>query len=260
MDHLQHNREAWNRESSAGGEWSQPVSSEVIAAAKAGDWHVELTPLKSVPKRWFGDLAGKRVLCLASAGGQQAPIIAAAGAQVVSFDLSDEQLARDAEVAERDGLDLRCVRGDMADLSEFRASSFDLIVHAVSNVFVPDIEKVWRECFRVLKPNGSLLAGYLNPSFFLFDHDESIRSGKIEVKYALPYAEPESLEEARKDEIGEGGRALEFSHSLTTQIGGQTKAGFMIYDLYEDHWTDELPINAYSPSYIVTCAVKPASI
>ena len=258
MDHLQHNREAWNRESSAGGEWSIPVSAQTIAAAKGGDWNVILTPLKLVPREWFGDLKGKRVLCLASAGGQQAPILAAAGAKVVSFDLSDEQLARDAEVAARDDLDLQCVRGDMADLSQFPDDSFDLIFHAVSNVFVPDVEQVWRECYRVLKPKGSLLAGYMNPSFFLFDHDESIRSGRLAVKYALPYAEPESLDEARKGEIEKGGRALEFSHSLTSQIGGQTKAGFVIADLFEDHWTDELPFNRYSPSYIATFAMKPA--
>lgn len=258
MDHLEHNRDAWNRESSAGGEWSIPVSAQTIAAAKGGDWSVILTPLKLVPREWFGDLKGKRVLCLASAGGQQAPILAAAGAKVVSFDLSDEQLARDAEVAARDQLDLQCVRGDMADLSQFPDDSFDLIFHAVSNVFVPDVEQVWRECYRVLKPKGALLAGYMNPSFFLFDHDESIRSGRLEVKYALPYAEPESLDEARKAEIEKGGRALEFSHSLTSQIGGQTKAGFVIADLFEDHWTDELPYNRYSPSYIATLAMKPA--
>lgn len=258
MDHLQHNRDAWNRESAAGGQWSIPVSAKIIEAARGGEWELILTPLKAVPRHWFGALKGRRVLCLASAGGQQAPILAAAGAQVVSFDLSDQQLARDAEVAARDKLDLQCVRGDMADLSQFPDNSFDLIFHAVSNVFVPDVEQVWRECFRVLRPRGYLLAGYMNPSFFLFDHDESIRTGKLEVKYALPFAEPDSLEQARKGEVAQGGRALEFSHSLSTQIGGQTAAGFMIVDLYEDNWTDELPFDAFSPSYIVTRALKPA--
>ena len=40
----------------------------------------------------------------------------------------------------RDGLALRYVRGDMADLSAFRDAAFDLIFHAVSNVFVPDLQ------------------------------------------------------------------------------------------------------------------------
>jgi protein-L-isoaspartate O-methyltransferase len=84
------------------------------------------------------------VLCLASGGGQQAPVLAAAGAHVVSFDLSDEQLRKDRDVAERENLLLRCVRGDMADLSALASASFDLIFHPVANVFVPDINVVWR--------------------------------------------------------------------------------------------------------------------
>lgn len=30
---------------------------------------------------------------------------------------------------------------------------------------------VWTECFRVLRPGGVLLAGFMNPLFYLFDHD-----------------------------------------------------------------------------------------
>lgn len=53
-----------------------PVSAEVIARARKGDWEVVLTPLKPVPRDWFPDLRGLRVLGLASAGGQQCPIFA----------------------------------------------------------------------------------------------------------------------------------------------------------------------------------------
>ena len=115
MDYLEHNRRAWNRDSVAGERWSIPVDEDEIERARRGDWQVILTPDKPVPADWFGALRGAQVLCLASSGGQQAPILAAAGANVVSFDLSEEQLARDMEVAMRDGLALRCVRGDMAD-------------------------------------------------------------------------------------------------------------------------------------------------
>jgi SAM-dependent methyltransferase len=168
---IEHNRAAWNRESVQGSEWSTPVSAEVIAAARAGNWSVILTPTHKVPGSWFGDLRGKQVLCLASGGGQQAPVLAAAGANVVSFDLSDEQLRKDRELAERNQLPLQCVRGDMADLGQLRDESFDLVFHPVSNVFVPELMPVWRECYRVLKPAGRLLAGMMNPCYFLFDHD-----------------------------------------------------------------------------------------
>ena len=260
VDHLEHNRRAWNRESAAGGRWSVPVDENTIARARRGDWQVILTPDTPVPADWFPPLAGARVLCLASAGGQQAPILAAVGATVVSFDLSDEQLARDAAVGAREGLALRTVRGDMADLSRFADASFDLIFHAVSNVFVPDLKPVWRECSRVLRGGGVLLAGCMNPAYFLFDHDEAERTGELVARHRLPYAESDrdaaQLSAERKAQI-EAGDALEFSHSLQAQIGDLLAAGFVLTALYEDHWQGaSTPLDALMPTSIAMRAVK----
>jgi SAM-dependent methyltransferase len=258
VDLIEHNRAAWNREARAGSEWSTPVSPEQLQAAREGRWSVILTPTRPVPGDWFGALSGRRVLCLASGGGQQAPILAAAGAEVVSFDLSDEQLRKDREIAERERLPLVTVRGDMRDLSAFGAAGFDLIFHPVSNVFVPAVEPVWRECFRVLKPGGALLAGFMNPWMFLFDHDEALGGGPLCVKHRLPYAEPDSLDAEARRVWQDSGRAAEFSHSLEAQIGGQLSAGFRLTALYEDHWTDQAtPLNRYAPLALATRAVKP---
>src|SRR5258708_23879626 len=54
----------------------------------------------------YTTLFRSRILCLASGGGQQGPILAAAGAQVTVFDASAGQLAQDRYVAEREGLAL----------------------------------------------------------------------------------------------------------------------------------------------------------
>ena len=128
MDIRAYNREAWNRQVAEGNPWTIPVSSEAVAAARRGEWSIVLTPSIPVPRAWFPLLDGADVLCLASGGGQQGPILAAAGAQVTVFDNSPRQLARDREVAEREGLGIRTVEGDMADLSAFADASFDLIV------------------------------------------------------------------------------------------------------------------------------------
>lgn len=261
MHSLEHTREAWNRESSEGSDWSTPVTPDIIAAARRGDWSVILTPRRAVPAEWLGDVRGRDVLCLASGGGQQAPVLAAAGARVTSFDLSDVQLDKDRRVAAREGLAVRCVRGDMADLSAFDDASFDLVFHPVSNVFVPDVAPVWRECHRVLRPGGSLLAGFVNPAMFLFDHDEAQATGQLVVRHALPYAEPDSLPPPARSRWEATGRAAEFSHSLERQIGGQLDAGFVLTGLYEDHWDDEAtPLNRYSPVAIATRAIRPATV
>jgi SAM-dependent methyltransferase len=252
-DIVEHNREAWNRQARAGNRWSEPVDTATIAAARRGQWQVILTPNLPVPQAWFGDLSGARVLCLASGGGQQAPVLAAAGATVISYDASDEQLALDALVAERDGLSLRTVRGDMADLSCFESGCFDLIFHPVSNVFAPDVRPVWRECHRVLRPGGRLLAGFMNPCYYLFDHDDLETGGPLEVRYELPYADVTHLSAERLAARRAASDALEFGHSLDDQIGGQLDAGFVISGLYEDRWDDAATrLNRYMPLYLAT--------
>ena len=117
MNILEHNRAAWNNEVRKGNQWTIPVTADEIDAAAGGEVRIYLTPLKTVPKSWLGDLKGKRVLCLASGGGQQGPILAAAGAEVTVFDNSDQQLRRDEETASAFGLKIQTVQGNMQDLS-----------------------------------------------------------------------------------------------------------------------------------------------
>jgi SAM-dependent methyltransferase len=185
-DILVYNRQAWDRQVGRGNPWTVPVTSEAVARARIGDWSIVLTPIKPVPSEWFPLLVGLDVLCLASGGGQQGPILAAAGANVTVFDNSPTQLAQDRLVAERDGLVIETVQGDMADLSVFPGCRFDLIVHPVSNVFIPDVKPVWREAFRVLKPGGVLLSGFMNPVHFLFE-DFALERGEFWVAHCIPY-------------------------------------------------------------------------
>lgn len=257
-DVVEHNRIAWNKQSASGeNPWCQPVDERTIAEARAGRWAVILTPATPVPDVWFGGVRGKRVLCLASGGGQQVPVLAAAGARVTSFDISEEQLARDRFVAERDGLDVELVRGDMADLSCFESAYFDLIFHPVSNVFAKDVRVVWRECHRVLKSRGRLLAGFMNPDYFLFDHDDLEAGAPLVVRYRLPFSESTDSSPKRLQDRLDKCEALEFSHSLSDQIGGQIAVGFVIAGLYEDRWTDEATrLNPYMPTFIATLAIK----
>ena len=170
---IDHNRAAWDRQASEVREWSRPVESSTIAAAREGRWQVHLTP-RALPLDWLGDVRGRRVLCLASGGGQQAPVLAAAGADVTVFDLSDGQLEQDRRVAARDGLRLRTVQGDMRDLHVFANDSFDVVFHPISNLYVPDVRPVWTECRRVLARDGMLMASFYNPVLFVGARDPQL--------------------------------------------------------------------------------------
>jgi SAM-dependent methyltransferase len=254
-DILSYNRQAWDRQVQRGNRWTVPVSSEQIARARNGDWSIVLTPTKPVPLEWFPPLVGLDVLCLASGGGQQGPILAAAGASVTVFDNSPAQLAQDRLVAEREALKIETVQGDMADLSVFPDCRFDLIFHPVSNVFVPDIKPVWGEAFRVLKPGGVLLSGFMNPVQYLFDFP-ALERGELHVAHFIPYSDHESLTDEDRGRLAEQDAPLEFGHTLADQIGGQIAAGFALTGFYEDIDPDTI-LGKHIPSYIATRATKP---
>jgi SAM-dependent methyltransferase len=255
FDPVAHNRAAWDREVGNDNEWTRPVGPDVIARARAGEWSVVLIGYEPVPRDWFPPvLAGASVLCLASGGGQQGPVLAAAGADVTALDNSPRQLSRDAEVADREGLAIRTVLGDMRDLSDFPDASFDLVFHPVSNLFCPELPPVWRECFRVLRPGGLLLAGFLNPDLYIFDM-AALDRGEFVVRHPLPFSTLDLSDAERQLAYGDGA-PIEYSHSLTEQIGGQLAAGFRLTHLVEaPHHADATA--RYLPGYIATRAIRP---
>jgi SAM-dependent methyltransferase len=257
MNIPEYNSKAWDKYSENNIEWSIPVSSEEIKRARNNDWEIILTPIKAVPRDWFGDIRGKNVLCLASGGGQQAPILAAAGANVTSLDNSAKQLEKDKFVAKRENLEIRLEKGNAADLSRFADESFDLIFHPCSNCFMENLAPIWQECFRVLRRGGMLLSGFNNPIVYIFDRFSEENEKVLKVRHKLPYSDLESLSEDEKNQMIEKNEAFEYSHTLDTQIGGQIKAGFLIAGFYEDWWNDEARLlNKYAPSFIATKAVK----
>jgi SAM-dependent methyltransferase len=253
----EYNRFAWDRQVEAGNKFTLPVGPEVIAAARQrGEFAVLLTETKPVPRDWFPDsFAGLDLLGLACGGGQQGPVFAALGANVTIFDNSPAQLERDRQVAEREGLAICTVEGDMRDLSAFADESFDLVFHPVSNVFCPEVRPVWQEAYRVLRRGGLLLAGFANPIYYLFGTTLE-EQRRLRVRYAIPYSDLESFSPEELEAYMEEGTPLEFGHSLTDLIGGQTDAGFAITGFYEDICPDS-PISKYHPTYIATRAVKP---
>ena len=255
MDILEHNREAWSKEVAEGNKWTIPVTPGEVAAAREGEWSVLLTPTKPVPREWFGDLIGKDLLCLASGGGQQGPLLAAAGARVTVFDNCPAQLARDEMVARRDGLAIRLEQGDMRDLSRFADGSFDIIFHPVSNIFIDEVRPVWKECHRVLRQEGSLLAGFVNPLLYIFDLEEWDTKRTMTVRYKIPYSDIGQLPGDLLASRVAAKEALEFGHSLDDLIGGQIDAGFAIAGFFEDSAGGDF-LDPYINTFIATKAAK----
>lgn len=235
MNYKERNKVVWDHYVRTNYVWTKPVSKKEVEEAKKGNWHIVLTPNKKVPRSWFPkDMKGVKILCLASGGGQQGPILAATNAEITVLDYNENQLKQDQLVAKRDGLIINTVQGDMCDLSMFEDETFDMIVHPWSNGFIEDVRPVWKEAYRVLKPSGELLSGFGNPLEYIFDL-ESYNQGELKVRHSIPYSDLTSLDEDERNRlIIDQNEPICFGHTLEDQIGGQIDAGFIITGFYED--------------------------
>ena len=234
-----------------GWEWGRPISHETYKQAQKGQWDVYLTPTKTVPHSWFGGLQGKKILGLASGGGQQIPIFSALGAECTVLDYSQRQLESEQMVADREGYEVRLIRADMTKPLPFSDGEFDLIFHPVSNCYVEKVEPIFCECFRVLKKGGIFLAGLDNGINYIVDSEGREIINRLPFN---PLLDPEQLRQ-----LQEAGDGIQFSHTAQEQIGGQLKAGFLLTDLYEDSNGEGRLSQLNIPCFWATRAVKPSS-
>lgn len=249
MSYQDENAKTIDRWIEEGWEWGQPIDHDTYLSALNGSWELLLTPTKPVSKSWLGEIKGKKVLGLASGGGQQMPIFAALGALVTVLDYSPAQLRSEQLVSEREGYQINIVRADMTKPLPFEDGEFDLVFHPVSNCYVKEVKPIFKECARVLKHGGRLLCGLDNGMNFITNEEER------EILYSLPFDplnDPELMRMLQSEDCG-----VQFSHTMEEQIGGQLEAGFILKDIYEDTNGSGRLHKMNIPSFIATLAIKP---
>ena len=226
MNYQDINAQTIDRWIEEGWEWGIPISHEEYEKAQAGEWDMLLPPTKFVPHAWFGELKGKKVLGLASGGGQQMPIFAALGAECTVLDYSEKQLESERLVAEREGYAIKIIRADMTKPLPFADETFDLIFHPVSNCYVEEVKPIFKECARILKHGGILLSGLDNGVNYLVDDDETM------IVNTMPFNPLKN--EANRKQLEESDCGMQFSHTIGEQIGGQLEAGLVLTHIYGD--------------------------
>lgn len=207
--------------------WSACATPEQLQSARRGKLALPFGPNQIIPEEWLGEVKGKKVLCLAGAGGLQAPMLACAGADVTVLDLSDRMLDKDREVARQEGLNIRIEHGNMCDLSRFNAESFDLVLNPPSLFYVPDVMPVFREAYRVLKKGGSFIMIAANPIAYVCDYDEAL--GCYKAVNRMPYCSTDHADQ---------GDWVEYGHTMESYIGGQLKCGFVLTGYVESQQED----------------------
>lgn len=224
MEYQSQNRHAWNQLADTGSQFAK-----VASDAECRD------PLKVLDGRgWLpSSVAGLEVLCLASAGGWQAILYAAAGANVTVVDISDSMLQIDDRESRRRGLKLQLFQGSMDDLSFLQDQRFDIVHQPVSTCYVPDLMPVYREVGRVLRDHGTYISQHKQPVSLQISH----RTERHQFVIGIEYYHEGPLPKQQDTSYREPG-ATEYLHRLEDIVGGLCRQGFVIEDLREPKRAD----------------------
>lgn len=222
----QTNRRVWDAMVRAGQPFTRPAHDD--------DFRNPLAALDS--NGWLAPgVAGKRVLCLASGGGRQSVLFAAAGAEVTVVDLSPAMLALDRQVAIERRLDVRTIEASMDDLSVLPDASFDLVYQPVSSCYVPNIQPVYREVSRVIAPGGLYISQHKQPGSLQAAVPTTATGGyEIVEDYYRPGRPLTPVAGTKLREEG----THEFLHRWEEIIGDLCRSGFVIEDLGEPFHAD----------------------
>jgi SAM-dependent methyltransferase len=240
--------------------WDRLARSGCDSSAPYGPYQFTEAPTWLDEHGWLPWDHFRSVLCLAAGGGQQAPLFAYLGYDVTVVDLSAEQLRRDGEVAERHGLRIRRIQGDMLDLSMLGEHTFDLVYQPVSSLYIPDMHRCYRQVARVLRADGLYFAEHWNPVQMQLSTSQ--------------HWDGEAYRIAHRPQRGVGmawiadGQGAEttchhFIHSMGDLIGGLCSAGFAIIRFAERSAADpQAPggsgphLAAYLPTFFAILACR----
>ena len=123
----------------------------------------------------LGNVDGKRILDLGCGAGHNAIALARQGAKVIGVDESSDQIADARAACEREGVKVELHHAPLAELAFIRADTIDAAVSVWGLAPVDDIDRVFRQVDRVLKPEHPLVLSMPHPAFALVDPSDHER-------------------------------------------------------------------------------------
>ena len=126
--------------------------------------------------RLFGEIKNKRILVLGG-GELTTPItLAQGGAHVICVDPSAERIAMTTAQATANTTRVECHQGAFADLAFLRADSIDIVFSATVLDEVQDLDRVIRQCQRVLRKSSPMIMSLEHPIARMVEQDEYVSS------------------------------------------------------------------------------------
>ena len=154
----------WNE--TADSAWYRSLrSEEAIARLRENPASAFHPAVYALLLKYLPDIKGRRILLPASGDNHAAFAFALLGAQVTSADISERQLENAAVVAEQLGLDIAFVCDDAMQLSQVPDQTYDMVYTSNGTLtWISDLDSMYRQITRVLKPGGHSFMYELHPA------------------------------------------------------------------------------------------------
>ena len=168
-----------------------------------------------------GDLRDKRVCIIGSGDNMAAYALSGLGAVVTSTDISEERLKLAASRAKTLGVSIDFVRSDAADLAFAADLTFDLVCSTEGFfVWIADLEGVFREVSRILKPGGAYVFCDIHP--FMRPWKEQVTPIEME----KPYWDTGPFRLSRSE-------SYKFNWTLANLLNSMSQAGLTLRKVVE---------------------------
>ncbi len=232
MKYGHHHLSAVDNPIAANEKWWSDNASEYLAehGSILGDEDFIWGPegLREADIQFLGGLSNQRVLEIGAGAAQCSRYLARKGIDVVATDLAQGMLDQARELNNTHGVTFPLEQADARRLP-YPDDSFDVVFTSFGVLpFVPYLNEVHQEIYRVLRPGGLWAYSALHPTRWMFPDDPTATGLTAVNSYfdRTPYIERshKSLEYA------------EFHHTLADHINSLIESGFTIDELFEPPW------------------------
>ena len=127
-------------------------------------------------------------------------------------------LDKDRELAKSENLSIDIVKGNMCDLTQFADNTFDLVVNPPSLMYIPDLDVVFKEVYRVTKTGGEFIIMAPNPINYVCDWINDENGDYYKAVHKMPWCSKDF----------DDSDWIEYGHTMEEYLGGLIKCGFIL--------------------------------
>jgi ubiquinone/menaquinone biosynthesis C-methylase UbiE len=133
--------------------------------------------------RLLGDINNTKVIDLGCGSGQNVVALAKMGADVTAVDFSKGQIEQTKSLASKHKVKIKSIVSDLEDLSKLKNRLYDLAISACAIAYIKNINKAFKEAYRILKPGGRFILSDMNPLQYIIDENDQ----GVEFNAKYPY-------------------------------------------------------------------------